>query len=69
MIQIFNNHFETMDKVLDIVETIGTELPHFQRTQNPFSSDKMFLRYHPLFYKEITDFHLALIKLSRHSGT
>lgn len=57
-----------MDKVLDIVETIGTELPHFRRSQDTFSSDAMFLGYHALFYKEITDFHLALIKLSRHSG-
>ena len=53
---------------MDVFSTIGKVLPQFLKIDEIAPQINLKAEYLTLFYKEILDFHIALLKVCRHAG-
>ena len=65
VLRITRNYLDVWDKIMDIIQKIGDALPQFLDLKNELGTNEQFGEYLSLFYKEILDFHVALLKIFR----
>lgn len=65
VLRIARNHLEVWDKIMDIIQKIGDALPQFLDLKIELGTNEQFGAYLSLFYKEILDFHIALVRFFR----
>jgi hypothetical protein len=53
---------------MDVMDTISRVLPQFLQIDEIAPQINLKADYLTLFYKEIVDFHTALLKVCRHAG-
>jgi hypothetical protein len=53
---------------MDVLDMIGKVLPQFLQIDEIAPQINLKAKYLTLFYREILDFHIALLKVCRHAG-
>ena len=65
VLRIARNYLDVWDKIMDIIQKIGDALPQFLDLKTELGTNEQFGAYLSLFYKEILDFHVGLLKFFR----